>query len=113
MVLGAPYFVRSVIHHKIDHKFHPTLLQFRQKSIDILKRAVDRIDSFVIGYIISHVLLRTLEYCDRLEYDGCKISKTIITWRYPYEIDAQVLEVVELRGDTLDVPPAVAIGVRE
>ena len=36
-----------------------------------------------------------------------------LTWRHPYDVNAQLLEVVKLRGDTLNVAPAITVGIKE
>ena len=46
------------------------------------------------------------------EYDNKEVPIKL-TWRHPYDINAQLLEVVKLRGDALDVAPAVAVGIKK
>ena len=51
-----------MVDHKVHHQLHTPLLQLGDQVIYIFNSAIFRIDCLVIGYIVSHVFLRTFIY---------------------------------------------------
>jgi hypothetical protein len=65
------YLIRRVVDHEVHHQFHASFPEFGNKVVDIFDGAVDGIDSFVVGYIVSHVFLRTFVYYILSALDNC------------------------------------------
>ncbi|MNP60317.1 hypothetical protein D3C76_1553910 [compost metagenome] len=72
---------RGVIHHDINHQFHITSLQTFQQFVKILHRPIIRINSVIVRYVISIIMLRGYIY--RLQ---------------PHNIDTQMLQIIKLLG---------------
>src|ERR1051326_5948750 len=90
-MLGA-----GVVHDEVEDDAHSPLVGLGDESIEVGLRAVLLLDGFVVRSVVA-VIARRLE--DRRE---------------PERVDAEVVpEVVELRGDAVQVSDAVAVRVRE
>lgn len=65
---------------------------FFKKAIEIFHRPVIGVDGIVVAYVIAHVE-----------------QWALVNRRKPDDVDAEVMEVIELGDDALDVPDAIAI----
>ena len=73
----------------------PPAVRLGEEAVEILARAIGGLDLLVVGGVVA-VVARRLE--DRHQ---------------PERVDAQVLEIVELRGEAGEVADAVAVGIGE
>src|SRR6185369_1619653 len=89
-VLGA-----GVIHHEIQDHLDAAPVRLGDQAVEIGPCAVVRIDRLVIGGVVA-VVARRLE--DRHEPEG---------------VDAEVAQIIELRGQALEIADAVAVRVGE
>ena len=65
----SSYFVGGVVYDKIHHKLHISLFQLRDEIVDIGYGAVARVDVFVVGDVVAHVLLWTFVNCEEDSID--------------------------------------------
>jgi hypothetical protein len=89
-------FFGCVVYDKIHDKLHVALLELGDEIVDIGEGAVRRINVFVVCDIVAHVCLRAA-----------------INRAAPYDIYAQVFEVVEPLGDAGNIAPAITVCVKE
>src|SRR5712664_462717 len=85
-----------MVDDKIENDFDVALFPFGDEAIEIRKRAIHRIDVFVVGNVIAEVDLR------RRKARG-----------NPNSVDAKILQVIELGGDALEIADAVVVAVSE
>jgi hypothetical protein len=81
---------------EIENDSYVALFSFCNHAVEIGERAVHGIDVFVVGDVIAEVNLRGREA--RGDPNG---------------VDAEVFQVIELRGDALEVADAVIVAVGE
>src|SRR5260370_13121544 len=88
--------VGGVVDDEIENDFYVALFAFGDETIEIRERAVHGIDIFVVGDVVAEIDLRGRE-----------------ARRNPDGVDAEVFEVIEFRGDALEVADAVVVAVGE
>jgi hypothetical protein len=81
-----------VARDEVEQQPYVASVQVGDERVEIVERAEDRVDAFVVRDVVTVVRHRRRE--DRGQPDG---------------VDAEVLEVVELRTDTRQVADAVAV----
>ena len=86
--------VRSVVHHQIHHQLDPTLMQPDQQLLPVGQGAEVIHDRPVVADIVPVVVVGRL-------VDG----------RQPDDVDAEILQIVELADDPAQVADAVAVAV--
>ena len=86
----------GVVEHHVQHQADAALVRFADKLLQILHRAVARVNGTVVGHIIAVVALGRGE--ER---------------RQPEIVNAQVGEIVQFRGDALQIAEAVTVRVHE
>ena len=86
----------GVVEHHVQHQADAAPVRFADKLLQILHRAVARVNGTVVGHIIAVVALGRGE--ER---------------RQPEIVNAQVGEVVQFRGDALQIAEAVTVRVHE
>src|ERR1700691_5085723 len=88
--------VGGVVEDQIHNDADVALVRFGDKAVEVGEGAVLRVDVGVVGDVVAEVDLR--RRIDGGEPDG---------------VDAERLEIVEARGDAVEVADAVAVGVLE
>ena len=88
--------VRRVVHHQLGDDAQLAAVRFFEKRLEVVQRAVLRIDVRVVGDVVTIVLQRR----------GKERQQ-------PDRRDAQVLDVVEPLGQAAEVADAVAVAVAE
>src|SRR5438045_5490094 len=88
--------IAGVIDHQLGDDTQAALMGLAQKGLEIVDRAVAGMDSRVIGDVVSVVA----------QWRGIERQE-------PDDVDAEVLEVVELAGQSLEVADAVVIAIEE
>ena len=88
--------VRSVVEHHVEDQLDAALLRLGLQPIEIGHRAVLRIDRLVIGDIVTKIDLRRGEH--RGQPDGS---------------DAEFLQIIEVRSDSVQIADAVSIRIGE
>ena len=86
----------GVVEHHVQHQADAAPVRLADKLLQILHRAVARVNGTVVGHIIAVVALGRGE--ER---------------RQPEIVNAQVGEVVQFRGDALQIAKAVTVRVHE
>ena len=86
----------GVVEHHVQHQADAAPVRLADKLLQILHRAVARVNGTVVGHIIAVVALGRGE--ER---------------RQPEIVNAQVGEVVQFRGDALQIAEAVTIRIHE
>ena len=86
----------GVVEHHVQHQADAAPVRLADKLLQILHRAVARVNGTVVGHIIAVVALGRGE--ER---------------RQPEIVNAQVGEVVQFRGDALQIAEAVTVRVHE
>ena len=86
--------IRCVIDDELGDDSHSAAVSFLEKDLEVTEVAVDRIDLVVIGDVVAVILER--RWIEREQ---------------PERRDAEVLEVIELLGETGKVANAVSIAV--
>src|SRR5690606_2153835 len=85
--------VAAVVDHQVHDDLDAALVRLGQQVVEIGQRAVLGVDAAVVGDVVAVVAGRGV---DRHQPDAA---------------DAQRLQVVEFRGDAVQVADAVAVGV--
>jgi hypothetical protein len=85
-----------VIEHQIEHHAHAALVRLIQKDFEFFQSPVFRIHAGVIRDVIANVKLRRGE-----------------VRRQPQRIDAERLQVIQLRDDALEIANPVAVAIRK
>jgi len=85
--------VGGVVYDQVHHEFHITVFEFGDKLVDVGEGAVGWVDVFVVADVVAHVDLGGF-------VDGGE----------PDDVDAEVAEVVEFRGDAFYIAPAGSVG---
>ena len=90
--LEPEVFIGGVVDHQVDEHAHPALLAALGKLDEIAQRAVSRIDTIVVGNVVSIILTRR------------RVKR-----HKPQCGHAHALQIVETTHQTLEVPDAIAI----
>src|ERR1700723_974711 len=85
-----------MIQNKIHDDADVVLLRFLREMLEVFQGSIHRVDIFVIRDVIAEIELRRW-----------------ITRRNPNGIHAEVFQVIEFRGDAVEVADAIAIAVGE
>ena len=88
--------LRSVIRHQIDNHANPAAMRRRDQPIERRQIAELRMDAAVVADVVAPVVER--RRVDRVQ---------------PDRVDADRLEIVEMRGDAVEVADAVAVRIGE
>ena len=86
--------VRTVREDLVDQHLEAESVRARDQRVEILERAEDRIDPAIIGHVIAEILHRRRE-------EG----------REPDRIDAEIRDMVELRGNPRQIADAIAVRI--
>ena len=86
--------VGGVVQHQIHDDTDVALLRLRNQTIEILHRAILRVDGLIIRDVVAEVDLRR-------RVDG----------RQPDGVDAKRLYIIKLRGDAVEVADTVAVRI--
>ncbi|EGA73020.1 Fsp2p [Saccharomyces cerevisiae AWRI796] len=89
-------FAGTVIDDQVSDKFHTELMCLFDQGKAVLVRTVGWPDLFVVGNIVTHIILWR-----------------VVKWRDPNGIGAKLLDVLQLGGDTLHITPTIVVGVFE
>src|SRR5579884_3187496 len=85
-----------MVDHQVKYDAHAVLAAPLLHAIEVFERAVHGIDVNIVRNIVTEVNLRRGE-----------------TRGYPDSVDAEPLQVVELRGDTVQVANTIVVRVHE
>ena len=88
--------IGCVVHDEVEDHADPALLRFGDQAVEVGERAVHGIDLLVVGDVVAEVHLR------RREAGGD-----------PDRSNSEILQVVELRGDAVEISDAVTVAVGE
>ena len=86
--------VGGMVHDEVENDADAALLGFAGEHIEVRQRPVHRIDIFVVGYVVAKIHLRRRE-----------------AGRDPDRVHAEILQVIQFRGDALEVADAVVVAV--
>ncbi len=95
-ILEPLVLIRGVIHHKIQNHSNVALLTFAHQVIEILHRSVHRINRLIVRHVVSEIHLRRRE-----------------TRRDPDGVHAEILQVIQFRGDAVQVADPIVVAVRK
>jgi len=85
-----------VVDHQLGDHLQAALVRFVEENLEVVARAVARVDVAVVTDVVAIVL-------ERRRVEG----------QQPHRAHAQLLDVVELGGEALEVADAVAVRVVE
>ncbi len=86
--------IGGVIEHQIDDHAHFSIVCGGDQGVEIRKRAVIGVHVLVVGHVVARILERSRH--DRHE---------------PDRVDAELLQIVETRGETWEVADPVAVRI--
>ena len=88
--------IRRVVQHQLDDHAQPARVRLREELLEVLQRAVARMDARVVRDVVPVVAERRRIH--RLQ---------------PQAVHAERREVIELRGQAREITDAVAVAVGE
>ncbi len=95
-LLEPSVFRRGVVRHDVEHHTQAELVGSFDQVVDVLERAVDRVDLAVRRNVVAVV-----------------VPGRLVERREPDDVDAKPLQVIETPGNARDVADSVAVAVSE
>ncbi|EEQ39342.1 hypothetical protein CLUG_03469 [Clavispora lusitaniae ATCC 42720] len=87
-------FGRGVVNDQVQNQFHATRVNLRNQLVHVLESSILWVDILVVADVVAHV-----------------ISRRIVHWREPDNINSKRLDVVQSRKNSGNVSDTIAVGV--
>src|ERR1700733_2869798 len=86
--------IRRVIHDEIENDSYSSFFSLGYEAVEIGERPVCRVNIFIIGDVVTEIHLRRRK-----------------ARRNPDSVNAERLQIVELRGDAVEIAEAVVVAI--